>query len=370
MTSNNPLQQLKALGQSVWLDFIQRRFLESGDLQRLINDDGLASMTSSPAIFEQAIAQTREYDDTIKQLAQQGFSAGQMYEQISLHDVQTAADIFRPVYENTAGRDGYVSLEVSPHLAHDTAGTVAEGQRLWAQLDRPNVMIKVPATLAGLPAIQQLIAEGINVNVTLLFSVTRYQTVLDAYLVGLESRLAQKQSIDHIASVASFFVSRTDTLVDSLLDQRGDDAAKALRGQAAVASARLAYQHYRTVIDSPRWQTLADSGAKTQRLLWASTGTKDPYYSPVKYVEELIGPETVNTMPPKTLEAYREQGEPAARLTADLPTMQAIPAQLKALNIDLEAVSQQLEVEGVDKFIQPFDQLMDTLEQQRAALSA
>lgn len=368
MTADNPLCQLNHLGQSVWLDFIQRSMLENGELQRLITEVNLAGMTSNPAIFEQAIAKSNDYNGIIKQLAQQGKTAEEIYQHISLGDVQAAADIFRPVYERTQGRDGYVSLEVSPHLAHDTDGTIAEAHQLWAALDRPNVMIKVPATLDGLPAVQQLISEGINVNVTLLFSVARYHMVAEAYIAGLETRLAQQKPIDRIASVASFFVSRTDTLIDSLLDKR-DDAA-ALRGKAAVASARLAYHHYGNLLQGARWQALAKAGAQSQRLLWASTGTKDPNYSPVKYVDELVGPDTVNTMPPKTLEAYLEHGQPKVCLTDDLAYLQTLPEQLKTLDIDLETISHQLETEGVDKFIQPFDQLMQTLEQQRITLRA
>ncbi len=368
MTADNPLRQLNRLGQSVWLDFIQRSLLENGELQRMIDEVDLAGMTSNPAIFEQAIAKTNDYDDIIKQLAQQGKTAEQIYQHISLSDVQAAADIFRPVYERTQGRDGYVSLEVSPHLAHDTDGTIAEAHELWAALDRPNVMIKVPATLNGLPAIQQLISDGLNVNVTLLFSVARYHMVAEAYIAGLETRLAQHKPIDHIASVASFFISRTDTLVDSLLDKL-DNVAE-LRGKTAVACARLAYHHYCDLLQGDRWQALAKAGAQSQRLLWASTGTKDPSYSPVKYVDELVGTETVNTMPPKTLEAYLEHGQPKVCLSDDLAYLQTLPEHLKTLHIDLEALSHQLETEGVDKFIQPFDQLMQTLEQQRSASCA
>lgn len=356
--AGNPLLRVKALGQSVWLDYIRRGMIESGELARLIREDGLAGVTSNPAIFEQAIVRHGDYEAAIASLARQGMSAKAIYECLALGDVGRAADLLQPAYEATAGRDGFVSLEVSPHLAHDTEHTVAEAQCLWAELRRPNVMIKVPGTYAGLPAIRRLIADGVNVNVTLLFGIERYRAVAETFLAGLEERAAQGQALDSIASVASFFLSRIDVLVDRRLDAHGDPAAQALRGEAAIACARLAYQEYKRILAGPRWQRLASRGARPQRLLWASTSTKDPAYRDVKYVEPLIGPDTVNTMTPETFAAYRDHGDPAPRLEEDLARTQALAARLAALGIDLTAVAEQLEREGVQKFVDPFDRLL------------
>jgi len=285
-----------------------------------------------------------------------------------------AADLLLPVYEKSGGRDGYVSIEVSPHFAHDCDATVKEARELWAQLARPNVMIKVPSTRASLPAIQALLAAGVNVNVTLLFGLQRYREVADAFVRGLEQRASTGAPLDHVASVASFFLSRIDTLVDQRLDALSPPDAGAsrhpLRGAAAIASARLAYQHYKQWTAGARWQALAAQGARSQRLLWASTGTKDPDYSDVKYVEALIGPDTVNTLPPDTLAAYRDHGRPALRLEEDLAAARELPAQLASLGIDLEQVSAELEADGVKKFIAPFDKLLAALEQRRIELLA
>ncbi len=364
--TDNPLLVLKALGQSVWLDYIQRDLLVGGEIARMISQDGLAGMTSNPAIFEKAIAEHHDYDEAIARLVRSGSSTMQMYEALTQEDVRMAADLLRPVYEQSRGRDGFVSLEVSPRLAYATDETIAEAKRLWAALDRPNVMIKVPATREGLPAIRRLIADGLNINVTLLFSVPRYREVVDAYLSGLEERAAKGLPLDRTASVASFFLSRIDTLVDRLLDgvQEPDEgqAVQALRGQAAVASARLAYQYYKELTAGSRWHALARQGAWSQRLLWASTSTKDPAYSDVKYVDALIGSDTVNTLPVETLTAYRDHGQPAIRLENDLDQARALPQALSAFGIDLESVAQQLEDEGVRKFIEPFDKLLQTLE--------
>jgi len=290
MMKDNPLKQLGTLGQSIWLDYIRRDLIVGGDLRRLIVEDGLRGMTSNPAIFEQAIADSHVYDEAIRGMALQGKSAAIIYETISQHDVQSAADAFRTLYDQTDGKDGYVSLEVNPHLAHNTNGTIEEAHRLWSALNRPNVLIKVPATAAGLPAIQQLIHEGISVNVTLLFGLPRYRQVAEAYVAGMEARLAQGKPVKHIASVASFFISRIDALVDPLLEKRiaqGDkDASLAheVHGQVAIASAKMAYQSYKEIFDSHRFRKLATQGARVQRLLWASTSTKNPAYSDVKYV--------------------------------------------------------------------------------------
>lgn len=357
----NPLRRLEAYGQSLWLDYIERALLDGGELEHLIRDDGISGVTSNPAIFEKAIAQHAEYDAAILELASRGLDAQKIYEELAVEDVRLAADMLRGVYETSSRHDGYVSLEVSPHLAYDTAATLAEAQRLWDRVARPNLMIKVPATPAGLTAIRQLIAAGINVNVTLLFSVARYREVAESYLAGLEDRLANGGSIDHIASVASFFLSRIDTLVDGYLDRDGRAQAQALRGRAAIACARLAYQEYQGLVRSSRWQVLASRGAHPQRLLWASTSTKDPAYDDVKYVEALIGPDTVNTLPPETVTAYRDHGNPALRLEQELHIARALPGQFATLGFDLDEVGDELERQGVQKFIEPYERLLATL---------
>jgi transaldolase len=359
----NPLQDLHRLGQSVWLDDIRRRWIRDGTLARWIAEDGLAGVTSNPAIFEKAINAGDEYDAEIRTLANGGHSAGQIYERLILDDVRAAADLFKPVYE-AACADGFVSLEVSPHLADDTVATVVEARRLWRTFGRPNAMIKVPGTTAGVPAIRQLLTEGINVNVTLLFGLARYREVVDAFLEGLEQRRAAGGSVAHVSSVASFFLSRIDSLVDARLDRLARPDAHHLRGSAAIAYARLAYSHYREWSASERWRRLSASGARPQRLLWASTSTKDPAYADTKYVEALVGPGTVTTLPLATLEAYRDHGHPAIRLEQDIDVARSTVQGLRDLGIDLEAASQQLEREGVQKFIEPFDKLHRTLEQQ------
>lgn len=358
---SNRLRSLEALGQSLWLDYIGRALLTGGELERLIRDDGISGITSNPAIFEKAITQHAEYDADIALLARRGLAAQAIYETLAIEDVCRAADLLRGVYESSSRRDGYVSLEVSPQLSYDTAATVAEAKRLWSRVARPNLMIKVPATGAGLPAIRQLIAAGINVNVTLLFGVVRYRAVAESYLAGLEDRLANGGAIDHIASVASFFLSRIDTLVDRFLDRGNRAQARELRGQTAIASASLAYQEYLGLVRSARWQALAAHGAHTQRLLWASTSTKDPAYNDIMYVEALIGPDTINTLPPETLAAYRDHGNPALRLEEHLHMTRDLPGQLAALGLDLDMVSDELERQGVQKFIEPYERLFVTL---------
>jgi len=363
----NPLQKIRALGQSVWLDYIQRDILENGEVARMIEQDGLAGMTSNPTIFEKAINEHDDYDEAISLLTRRGIPAKEIYAALTLDDVRRAADVFRPVYDASNGRDGFVSLEVSPHLAYDTEQTVIEARRLWTALERPNAMIKVPATLQGLPAIEQLIAAGVNVNVTLLFGLQRYREVVDAFMAGLEARASTGQPLEHVASVASFFLSRIDVLVDKRLDKLAKtgagESASSFRGQTAVACARLAYQHYQNCVEDGRWQALSRQGAQTQRLLWASTGTKAPDYSDIKYVEALIGRETVNTMPPATLMAYRDHGHPALRIEQELDEARTLQGKLSELAIHLDAVSEQLEAEGVQKFIDPFDKLLDRLGQ-------
>jgi transaldolase len=367
--SGNPLQQLGTLGQSIWLDYIRRDLISSGQLKHLIEEDGLRGMTSNPSIFEKAIVESHDYDEEIRALALQGKDAAAIYETLSQRDVESAADQFRPLYDKTNGKDGYVSLEVNPHLAHDTQGTVKEARRLWAALNRPNVFIKVPATADGLPVIQQLIGEGINVNVTLIFGLPRYRQVAEAYIAGIEARAAQGKPMPHVASVASFFVSRIDALVDLLLEKlmapggQQADLAKKVHGQVAIASAKMAYQIYKQMFGGDRFKQLAAHGARVQRPLWASTGTKNPDYPDVKYVEALIGPDTVNTAPLETLNAYRDHGEPKARLEENVEQARWVLERLPELGIGIDHVTRQLEDEGVEKFDQPFDKLMETVAQ-------
>ncbi len=364
---DNPLKKLETLGQSIWLDYIRRDLMTSGALRRLIEEDGLRGMTSNPSIFEKAIAESNIYDQDIREMALKKKDVKAIYEALSQRDVQNAADEFKSVYEKTDDKDGYVSLEVNPHLAHDTKGTIEEARRLWAALNRPNVLIKVPATSDGLPAIRQLISEGINVNVTLLFGLPRYRQVAEAYIAGLEARLAQGKSVKHIASVASFFLSRIDTLVDPLVEEfiePGDkktEIAKMVHGQVAISSAKAAYQIYKEIFGSSRFKKLADKGARVQRLLWASTSTKNPDYSDVKYIEQIIGSDTINTVPLETIYDYRDHGDPKLRLEQDVEEANRIMAQLPELEISIDKVTQQLEDEGVKKFNEPFDKLMEAL---------
>ncbi len=366
---NNPLKQLGTFGQSIWLDYIRRDLMAGGGLHRLIQEDGLRGMTSNPSIFEKAIADSHDYDEDIQSMALEGKGAQVIYETLSQRDVQSAADELRPLYDRTDGKDGYVSLEVNPHLAHDTNGTMQEARRLWDAVNRPNVFIKVPATAEGLPAIRQLISEGTNINVTLLFGLPRYRQVAEAYIAGIEACAAHGEPVKHVASVASFFVSRIDALVDPLLEKliaqggKEADLAKEVRGQVAIASAKMAYQIYKEIFGSERFKKLAAQGARVQRLLWASTSTKNPDHSDVKYVEALIGPDTVNTAPLETLDAYRDHGEPKARLEQDVEEARRVLERLPELGISIDKVTQRLEDEGVDKFNKPFDKLMETLAQ-------
>lgn len=343
----NPLNQLTAFGQSIWLDYIRRDLIESGDLKKLILNDDLKGVTSNPSIFEKSIAESDQY--TIH-----GNDANTIYETLTQTDVRDAAHEFRDLYQQTKGIDGYVSLEVNPHLAHDTEGTLIEARRLWKALDCPNVLIKIPATDEGLVAIQTLISEGININVTLLFGIPRYKQVLEAYIAGLEQRAAKGGSLENITSVASFFISRIDTLIDPLVDEQW-------QGQIAIASAKLAYQAYLEVTASERFQKLIKQGAKVQRLLWASTSAKNPAYTDVKYIEALIGKDTVNTVPMETLNAYRNHGNPKARLIDDIDQAHEAFKQLQARGVDIDKLTQQLEDEAVDKFKQAFNELMDTI---------
>jgi len=375
--SVNPLTQLAPLGQSVWLDLIRRNMLTpGGEMQKLIEKDGVRGVTSNPAIFEKAINGSADYDDEIRSLGRKGQDAVAIYEALAIEDVGRAADFFRPLYDSTKGADGFVSLEVSPKLAHDTEGTAAEARRLWKAVNRPNIMIKIPGTKAGLPAIQKCLSEGININVTLLFAVERYEAVLEAYVAALEQRVKAGQPVDRIASVASFFLSRIDTLLDPQIEKAAQaggakgDVARGLPGKVAVANAKIAYQKYEAVTGGARWKALAAKGARPQRLLWASTSTKNPKYSDTMYVEPLIGPDTVNTMPMETVDAYRDHGKPASRIRDGVADAARSIAQLKEIGIDLAVATQQLEDEGVKKFIDPFEKLLASIEAKRKAVLA
>lgn len=361
----NALKRLHEHGQSPWLDFIRRALLTSGELRRLIDEDGITGVTSNPSIFEKAISGSDDYRADLQRLRGEGLTAEGIYERLAIADVQGAADALRPVYDRTGRQDGYVSLEVSPRLAHDTAGTLDEARRLWTAVGRENLMIKVPGTPAGMPAVQALIADGINVNVTLLFSRAAYRASAQAYVDGLAQRAAAGKPVAGIASVASFFVSRIDTAVDARLDRAvaaasgaTRDGLASLRGKAAIANARLAYQHFQSLVATQAWQRLAAQGAMPQRLLWASTSTKNPAYRDVLYVEELIGPATVNTMPVATIEAFRDHGVPRASLAEDVAGAEATMAALREAGIDLDEITSTLLVEGVDQFAQSFDSLL------------
>ena len=371
----SPVRKLLGFGQSPWLDFIQRRLLKSGELERMIDEWGVRGVTSNPVIFDKAIAHTHDYDSEITRLAEAAKSAAEIYEALAVEDVREAAELLLPVYRETDGADGFVSLEVSPHLARDPERTISEAKRLWTALDRPNVMIKVPGTREGLTAIRSLLADGINVNVTLLFSIDRYREVLETYFEGIEAALAAGRAVERIASVASFFLSRIDTLIDRELDRlaASDDArgrrAASLRGEAAIASARVAYGVFEESLVSERFLRLHAHGARAQRLLWASTGTKDPTYSDIKYVEPLIGPHTINTMPLATLEAYHKHGQPRTRLAEGRQQAGSLLRALADLEIDLDMVTARLLDEGLDKFVQPYDALLNALETTRQARS-
>ncbi len=372
----NPVKALQEYGQSVWLDFIQRHLITSGELQRLIAEDGLRGMTSNPAIFEKAITGSADYIGALTSLAGQNLDAKGLYEQLAIRDIQDAADMLRPVYEQTQRGDGYVSLEVSPSLAHNTQGTIQEARRLWQTVGRPNVLIKVPAAPEGLPAIEQLISEAINVNVTLLFSQAVYERVTQAYIVGLERLAARGGDVSQVASVASFFISRIDTAVDAQATARLKTATTARQrtllrsvlGKVAIANGKLTYQRYKGIFNGARWEALAAKGARKQRVLWASTSTKNPHYRDVMYVEELIGPDTVNTMPPATIEAFRDHGRLRASLEEDIEAARDTMEVLEEVGISMTEVTEKLLDEGVRLFAEPFDKLLDALAQRGAGV--
>jgi transaldolase len=372
----NPLVQLKALGQSIWYDDIDRSELRSGLFGRLIDEDGITGATGNPTIFEHSISNDTTYDEQIQQLIALGKSAQEIYEALAIADERKVADLLRPIYDRTSGQDGFVSIEVSPYLAHDTAGTLAEVRRFWHTIARPNLMVKIPATQAGVPAIRQALSEGININITLIFAIENYRQVVEAYLGALEERVADGRDISRIASVASFFVSRVDVLVDTLLADRikavGESVErqklKALQGKIAIANARLAYQEFKRLFSGPRFEALKQRGARVQRPLWASTSTKNPAYRDVLYAEELIGSDTVDTMPLKTIEGLRDHGRVRLSMEDHLLEAQAELAALEDAGIHYDQVTRQLQDEGVQKFVDSFRTLFAGIDNKRKVL--
>ncbi|HVG20160.1 MAG TPA: transaldolase, partial [Blastocatellia bacterium] len=374
--SINPLVELTNLGQSVWYDNIERKLITSGELRRLIEEDSLRGVTSNPAIFEKAIGGSDLYDDQLRELAEQGKGANDIYEAIAVRDVRMAADELATVYEKTGGEDGYVSLECSPLLANDTRGTIEEARRLWRWLDRKNVMIKIPGTPEGIPAIEQCIYEGININITLLFSLTSHEQTMEAYIRGLERRAEEGKPVNNISSVASFFVSRVDTAADKLIEDRIKQSTseveksglRSLLGGVAIANAKMAYQRYKEVFHGARFAQLKSRGARVQRPLWASTSTKNPAYRDVYYVEALIGPETVDTMPPATVDAFRDHGVARVTIEDNLDEERSLLARLEEFGISLEEVTRQVLDEGVQKFVEPFEKLLKATESRRSEI--
>jgi len=365
--ASNKVKQIHDFGQSIWLDFIDRKIINTGELKKLVEEDGVRGVTSNPAIFEKAISSSADYDADISELSKGDKTNEEIFFGLAVSDIKLACDLLRPVYdEEVVGADGYVSLEVSPFLALDTEGTIKQALELWKAVDKENVMIKIPGTEPGLPAIQKAIAEGLNINVTLLFGLDRYEAVTEAYISGLEERAEKGLPIDKISSVASFFLSRIDVLVDPMLDEKG---LGELKGEVAIASAKKAYEIYKRVFSTERWKKLADKGAVPQRLLWASTSSKNPAFKDTKYVEALIGPDTVDTIPLETLEAYRDHGDPASRLEDDLDKATEILETIKAAGIDIDAVTKQLEEEGIDKFNKPFEKLLQAIEDQKSKVN-
>ncbi len=362
----NPLREVEALGQSIWLDYMRRDLITTGKLQQMIDDDGISGITSNPTIFEKAISAGSDYDSSILKILRTSpeIDSATLFEQLEVDDIRMAADVLRPIYDRTKGNDGFVSIEVNPHLAYDTAASVAEAQRLWSEVDRPNVMVKIPATCEGLPAIEQLIADGINVNITLMFSVSQYEDVARAYLKGIErTRDPQK-----VSSVASFFVSRVDTTVDKELEDLGTPEALALRGKAGIANAKLAYLRFREVFSSDEFQRLQAKRVRVQRPLWASTSTKNKAYSDVLYVESLIGKDTINSVPPETLDAFRDHGNAKVGLLDGQSEAEEVIGKLQALEINMRSVGMELTEEGVEKFEKSYDDLLGSLDRKRMML--
>ncbi|AOX16517.1 transaldolase [Kozakia baliensis] len=375
--AGNPLKTLLKMGQSPWLDFINRTHTEDGSLKKMVEQDGLHGMTSNPSIFEQSMGYGHAYDAQIKKIiSQKKVTAGQLYEELAVTDIKAAADTLKPVFEKTKGLDGHVSIEVSPHLAHDEKGTVEEAHRLWKAVSKPNLMIKIPGTVEGAKAIEDVTADGMSVNVTLLFSQKAYHSVLEAYIAGLERRVAKGEDISRISSVASFYIGRVDLLIDQEIDQRvaqkdpRSSELQALRGKIAIANATLAYAHWQQVRNSERWKKLEAKGGNVQRLLWASTSSKDKSYSDVMYVDELIAPETVNTMPLSTFEAFRDHGHPEKIMDINVATAKSRLNALAQCGIDLNKVTDCLLREGLQGFDKAFDKLHDTLANKMKALAA
>lgn len=372
----NPLLQLKTQGQSVWYDTIDRGQLVSGLFKRLLDEDGIVGVTSNPTIFQKSISHGDAYDEQMTQLIKQRKSTSEIYEALVIKDITTVADMLRPIYDRTNRQDGFVSLEVSPDLAHDTEESLSEARRFWKMVDRPNLMIKIPATPEGIPAVQQALTEGININITLIFSLDSYREVADAYISALEDRNAEGKDISHIASVASFFVSRVDTLVDQLLEDKikatSDSAEqqklKSLEGKAAIANARLVYQEFTRIFHTPRFETLKHSGAHVQRPLWASTSTKNPAYRDVLYAEELIGPDTVDTMPLETIENFRDHGRVSRTVENDIQQAKDVFAALEKVGIHYDQVTKQLQDEGVQKFADSFHALFQGIESKKQVI--
>jgi len=369
--ATNPLKELLNFGQSVWLDYIRRDLLTGGELKRLIDEDGLRGMTSNPTIFEKAIAGGTLYDDLLNSLrSRTDLDAKGRFEVLAIRDIQDAADMFRPVYESTKRRDGYVSIEVSPYLARDMKGSLEEARRLWKSVGRENVMVKIPGTAEGLPAIQQAISEGININITLLFAQDVYVKVAEAYIAGLEQFAKNGGDVSRMASVASFFISRIDSAVDAIIetrlkaskDAREQEQLKSIQGKVAIANGKQTYEKYQAIFSTPRWKALAAKGAQTQRVLWASTSTKNPAYRDVLYVEELIGPDTVDTIPPATLDAFRDHGKTRQSLTEDLPSAHKSMETAAKLGISMKEVTDKLTDDGVRLFSEAFDKLLAAVE--------
>jgi len=374
--AKNRLRQLHDIGQSIWLDSIDRRMLHDGELDRRISDDALTGMTSNPTIFQKALASSNAYDDQIIEAEQQGLSSWQLFELLETTDVRDACDHFAAVYSSTRGADGYVSIEVSPGVSHSADATVEEARRLWKTVDRPNVMVKVPGTPEGAIAVRRLIAEGINVNITLLFAIQAHDRVIEAYMAGLEDRIKARQPIDGLASVASFFVSRVDTEIDKRLDaliakasQPEKERLKLLKGRAAIANAKLAYRLFAQKFAGPRWQALAKQGARVQRPLWASTSTKNPEYRDVMYVEELIGPDTVDTMPPATIDAFRDHGVVERAVDKKIAAAEGLLKEVEAVGISIKEVTEKLLVDGIASFQKSFDELIAGLEAKIGSLA-
>ncbi len=372
----NPLLQLKTHGQSVWYDTVDRAQLDNGIFKRMVDEDGIVGVTSNPTIFQKSVSHGDAYDEQITQLVREGKSTNEIYEALAIRDIRTVADMLLPIYERANRQDGFVSLEVSPDLAHDTEATLAEVRRFWKMVDRPNLMIKIPATPEGLPVVRQALAEGININITLIFSIEDYHKVTDAFISALEERNAEGKDISHIASVASFFVSRVDTLVDQLLADKikitsnsvEQQKLQSLEGRAAIANARLVYQDFKKIFHSPRFETLKHSGAHVQRPLWASTSTKNPAYRDVLYAEELIGPDTVDTMPLETVENFRDHGNVRLSVEKNIQQARNELAELEEVGIHYDQVTKQLQDEGVQKFADSFHELFKVIESKKQSI--